>query len=125
MPARSPEECDELFARNLNAGNVEGVVDLYEPQASLVLEAGAPACGTEAIRAALQTFATMKPKLGMNVVRVFRAGDDLAVLYNDWTLTGTGPDGSSIEDHGKAIEIVRRQPDGSWQFAIDDPRARG
>ncbi len=26
---------------------------------------------------------------------------------------------------GKAIEVVRRQADGTWRFAIDDPYARG
>jgi len=25
----------------------------------------------------------------------------------------------------KAMEIVRRQPDGTWRFVIDDPYARG
>jgi ketosteroid isomerase-like protein len=26
---------------------------------------------------------------------------------------------------GKAMEIVRQQPDGSWRFIIDDPYAGG
>jgi len=125
MAATTPAQCDELFARYLNAGNVEGVVSLYEPRASLVMETASPAQGTEAIRAAITQFAALRPTLTMNVVRVVRAGDDLAVLYNDWRLSGTRPDGSRLEDSGKAIEIVRRQPDGSWRFAIDDPRARG
>jgi uncharacterized protein (TIGR02246 family) len=125
MAATTPEECDALFARHLNSGNVEGVVALYEPQASLVMEAENVARGTDAIRAAITTFASLRPTLTMHVTRVVRPGEDLAVLYNDWRLTGTAPDGSRLEDSGKAIEIVRRQPDGSWRLAIDDPRARG
>jgi ketosteroid isomerase-like protein len=58
-------------------------------------------------------------------VKVVRTGEDLALVYNDWTLSATGPDGSPIQRSGKAIEVVRRQRDGSWRFAIDDPRARG
>ena len=54
-----------------------------------------------------------------------RTGEDLALVYNDWTLSATGADGNPIERSGKAIEVVRRQPDGSWRFAIDDPTARG
>ena len=67
----------------------------------------------------------MKPKVTMNVTKVVRAGDDLAVLYNEWSLTANGPDGKPIAMSGKAMEIVRRQPDGTWLFAVDDPFARG
>jgi len=28
------------------------------------------------------------------------------------------------EVKGKSMEVVRRQPDGTWLFAIDDPWAR-
>jgi uncharacterized protein (TIGR02246 family) len=125
MPARSPEECDELFARQIGVGDVEGVVALYEVQASLVLEGGTIARGTADIRKAIETFAGMRPKLTMNVTRVVRAGEDLAVVYNDWSLAATRPDGTPFTECGKAIEVVRRQPDGSWRFAVDDPRARG
>lgn len=67
------------------------MVALYEPRACLVLERGAPARGTAAIRKAIAMFAAMKPKFQMNVGKIVKAGDDLAVLYNDWTLSATGP----------------------------------
>jgi ketosteroid isomerase-like protein len=35
------------------------------------------------------------------------------------------PDGTLSETAGKALEVVRHQPDGSWRVAIDDPFARG
>ena len=125
MPARTPKQCDDLFARCLNAGDVDGVVALYEPKGCLVLEAGVIARGPRAIRKAIATFAAMKPKLQMNVTRIVKAGDDVAVLYNDWSLTGTGADGTPFTDRGKATEIVRRQRNGTWKFVVDDPRARG
>ena len=124
MPATTPEECDALFARHLNAGDADGVVALYEPDAVLVMDPNAPARGLDAIRKALSVFVAVRPNIIMNVRHTFRAGDDLAVLYNDWTVTGTGPDGAPMADSGKAIEIVRRQPNGTWRFAIDDPRGR-
>jgi len=49
-------------------------------------------------------------------------GEDLAVLYNDWSLRA---DGKPAELVGKAMEVVRRQPDGTWLFAVDAPFARG
>ncbi len=120
---QTPEECDALFAKNLNAGNVDGVVALYEPNGVLVLET--TATGLAQVKEALTALASVKPTMTMNVVRVIRSGDDLAMVYNDWSMTGTGPDGTRIEDEGKAIEVVRRQADGSWRYVLDDPRARG
>jgi uncharacterized protein (TIGR02246 family) len=125
MPARSPEDCDRLFAECINAGDVEGVAKLYEPRASLVQQDGSTVTGPAAIREALAGFAALKPRIKMNVTRVVKAGDDLAVLYNHWTLRGIGPDGQPLEMTGKAIEVVRRQRDGNWLFAVDDPFAGG
>jgi ketosteroid isomerase-like protein len=68
--------------------------------------------------------AQRQPKISVNVFKVVEAGDDLAVLYNDWTTTTKSTDGSYVEITHKAIEVVRRQPDGTWLFVFDDPFAR-
>ena len=47
------------------------------------------------------------------------------MVYNDWTMSAKGSDGAPIERAGRAIEVVRRQADGTWRVAIDDPYARG
>ena len=125
MAARTPQDVDHLFAEHVNAGNVEAVVALYEPHATFVPQEGAPISGTDGIRQALAGFAAMKPRLKMNITKTVTVGNDLAVLYNDWTMTAVGPDGKSLDGSGKSIEIVRRQPDGSWRFVLDDPFARG
>jgi uncharacterized protein (TIGR02246 family) len=125
MAARTPEDVDRLFGERLNAGDVDGVAALYEPHGILVMEEGSPRVGHAAIREAIATFVSMKPHIRMNVKKVVSGGGDIAVLYNDWELTLTGPDGKTIEDAGRACEVVRRQADGTWLFAIDDPRARG
>src|SRR5207249_1628149 len=36
MPARTPEDCDRLFAEHVNAGDLEALLALYEPGCSLV-----------------------------------------------------------------------------------------
>jgi uncharacterized protein (TIGR02246 family) len=125
MPARTPEECDALFAVSVDKDDLEGLVALYEPKATLVQQDGTSASGTAAIREGLAGLVAMRPKITMNVTKVVRAGDDLAVLYNDWSMTAKGPDGNPIAMSGKAMEIVRRQSDGTWKFAVDAPFARG
>jgi uncharacterized protein (TIGR02246 family) len=127
MPAKTPEQCDELFGIYVNARDLDNLVALYEAQASLMNEDGTAARGTAAIREAMQgSFAALpEGKITMKVVRVVRAGDDLAVLYNDWSMVGKDADGSPFAMQHKSMEIVRRQPDGTWRFAVDDPYARG
>ncbi len=125
MPARTPEDCDRLFEEYVNTGDVEAVVGLYEEGGSLVQHDGGVATGHAAIRGIITRLVGIQPKLRNDVVRVIQVGEDLALVYNDWSMSAKGRDGNPIERAGKAIEVVRRQADGTWRFVIDDPYARG
>jgi uncharacterized protein (TIGR02246 family) len=125
MPARIPEECDRLFGEYVNAGDLDALVALYAPEASLVQHGGRVATGRPAIREVLGRVLAMHPTLRNDVVKVVAAADDLALVYNDWSMSAKGPGGQPVERSGKAIEVVRRQPDGTWLFVADDPYARG
>ncbi|MGH8887349.1 MAG: YybH family protein [Egibacteraceae bacterium] len=48
-------------------------------------------------------------------------GPDVALVRSDWTLHGAAPDGCPVEMRGSAGDVVRRQPDGTWLLAIDNP----
>lgn len=124
MPARAPEECDRLFGEYVSAGDLDKVVALYEENATFVQHDGKVAHGHAAIRQALSRLVAMRPKFRLDVVKVVAAGD-LAIVYNDWEMSAIDPDGKPSERAGKAIEVMRRQPDGSWKVVIDDPYARG
>jgi uncharacterized protein (TIGR02246 family) len=119
MPARSPEEVDALFEKAMNAGDLDGLVALYEPNATLVTAPGQVATGTEAIRMGLKGFLDQKPQIDLKVEQTVGGSDGLAACYGVWTMTVGGQ-----EMTGKSIEIVRRQADGTWLFAIDDPWGR-
>jgi uncharacterized protein (TIGR02246 family) len=119
MSARTPEACDNLFEQRINAGDLDGLVALYEANATFVPQAGDALHGTTAIRQALAGSVAMKPTLKMKITRVIPIGEDLAMIYNDWTMTAGGQNGT-----GKAIELMRRQPDGTWRFVLDAPFGR-
>lgn len=123
--ARTPEDVDRLFGERVNAGDLDGLVALYEPNATLATEDAGNVIGHDAIRAYLQTLVGMKTKIDMGTYRVIPAGDGLAVVHHDWNATITTPDGQEMTMTGKATEVVRRQPDGSWLFALDEPNMRG
>jgi len=67
----------------------------------------------------------MQARMSTEIVKVVQSGEDLAMVYNDWSMSAKRPDGQPVEASGKAIEVVRRQPDGTWRFILDDPFARG
>jgi uncharacterized protein (TIGR02246 family) len=123
--ARTPEEVDRLFEARVNAGDLDGLVALYEPDATLATEDAGNVIGHAAIRAYLQTLVGVKTRMDMGTYRVIPAGDGLAVVHHDWKATITTPDGQEMALTGKATEVVRRQPDGSWLFALDEPNMRG
>lgn len=125
MPAFKPEECDVLLGEHVNAGDLEAVLALYEPTCAVAQRDGGLLVGHEAIRASFQRLLAMKPRMVIEVVRIVPGGDELAMVYSDWSLSATGPDGEPVRRAGRAVEVVRRQFDGTWRFAVDDPFARG
>lgn len=69
---------------------------------------------------ALQGFLAIKPRMEMSTRDGLEAGDTVA-LSGQWQLTGKGSDGSAMEMSGKRVEVLRRQPDGTWLFVLDHP----
>jgi uncharacterized protein (TIGR02246 family) len=119
MTARTPADVDRLFAEALSSGDLQGALSLYEPDAIFVQE-DEVARGHAEIRTELERLISLNPTLNCYEIDVAENGD-LAVLRADWIFTGTGEDGEEFEIQGRSIEVVRRQPDGSWRFAIDLP----
>jgi uncharacterized protein (TIGR02246 family) len=120
MSARNPEDLDRLFATALNAGDLEALVALYEPQATLRPAPSEAVQGHAAIRNALKGLLQMKPMMELSP-KVLGQCDDIALVSASWRLEGTGSDGKRVQMTGNSIEVARRQSDGTWLFAIDTP----
>ena len=120
MPATEPEHIHGLFEQAFNAGDIDALVALYEPDAALVPQPGAIAEGQAAIRESLRWFLDRGGQISLETKLVLRVGD-LAYLANRWSLTGgTMPDGSPAELAATTAEVARRQPDGTWLYVIDN-----
>jgi ketosteroid isomerase-like protein len=125
MAAREPEEAHRLWGERFKAGDLEGLMALYEPNATLMPQPGQAASGAAAIREALGGFLGLKATFDwVDSKPAIRSGD-LALLHSRWTLSGTGPDGSPLNLGGTTADVVRRQADGTWLFAIDNPWGTG
>lgn len=110
--AAGPEDLARLLVDRVNAGDLEGVVALYEPEAVLALPDGRVAAGHDAIRQFYAEFLATKP--------TFEPGDQLPALrLGDLALTAT-----RLVGGGATAEIACRRPDGSWRWAVDRPNVR-
>jgi len=119
MAAQTPEDVHLRFAEYFSAGNLDSLLSLYEPGATLVVRPGAVVSGHAAIREALARFLALKGR-HLEVRRTLQAGD-LALLLSRWTVKGTDPTAGAVETSGQTSDVVRRQLDGSWLLVIDNP----
>jgi uncharacterized protein (TIGR02246 family) len=120
----APEDTIARFSALLAEGDLDALLDLYEPQATFVPQPGQPVQGRDAIRASLERFLALRPTMSGEIERVLAAGDT-ALVANRWTLAGTQPDGAPIEMSGVSADVLKRRADGSWGIVIDDPWGGG
>jgi uncharacterized protein (TIGR02246 family) len=121
MPARAPEDVSGLLVEVFNAGDLDGIAALYEPEALMVAEPGRVVSGRAQIREAYEGFLAGKGQVTITPRQVLVLGTDVALVSNNWQITGANPDGTPTSVSGRSAEILRRQPDGSWLYAVDDP----
>ncbi|MBZ5617302.1 MAG: DUF4440 domain-containing protein [Acidobacteriia bacterium] len=122
MPNQPPTSLHAAFELALNSADLEALTALYEPEAVLS-QPTAPVSGWDAIRKAYRGVLALKPQIRVETLGMLDTAEGLALLHGRWTMTGTGPDGVEIRMEGRNTEVVRRQPDGSWRYLIDDPFA--
>ena len=120
MSDPQPEAVIERFSQLLADGNLDAMVELYEPDATFAFQPGESVNGRDAIRSALTAFLAVQPRITGTIEKVLCAGDT-ALVANRWSLTGTAPDGSPIEMDATSTDVLRRRSDGSWGIVIDDP----
>lgn len=113
-----PQRMNAAFAAAFNAGDIEDLMALYEPNAVLAPQPGQRAVGLAAIREALLGFLSLKGKMQSENIYCMRAGD-IALLQASWTLSAIGADGKPFELSSRTAEVVRQQPDGSWLYVVD------
>ncbi len=120
MPATEPEQIHGMFEEAFNAGDLDALMALYEPDAALVPQPGVVAQGSAAIRDALRWFLDRQGRITLETTLVLRGGD-LAYLANRWSLAGgTMPDGSPAQLGATTAEVARRQDDGTWRYVFDN-----
>ena len=106
-PAKEPNDLEKFFVERANAGDAEGLVALYEANATLDCGDGERVVGADQIREFFINYLTSRPQLTPSVQAPALCSGDLALT-------------SSRHSNGDvSAEIARRQPDDSWLWAVD------
>jgi len=117
MPARTPAELHPLVQEAFNRGDADALTDLYEPQAVLVIN-GQNTIGRNNIRNAYASILSRSGRMTLETRLIVESQQGLAVLHGKWIIEY--PSEPAITS-GLSTEVVRKQPDGTWLFAIDNP----
>jgi uncharacterized protein (TIGR02246 family) len=123
MSSSTPEDWPRQFTHHLNAGALEAVVALYAPDARFVARSGDTVVGRDRIRDVLAGLIGAHTRLQSQVIQAITV-DEVALLYTDFQGTTVDASGTTVELRHKAIESLRRQPDGTWQLIVGDPNGR-
>jgi ketosteroid isomerase-like protein len=105
--AKDPNDLEKFFVERANAGDVDGLVALYEPSAIVAFGDGGVAIGQGQIRESFVTFLADRPHLDPSDQAPALCSGDLALTS------------SRLTNGDITAEVARRQPDGSWLWVVD------
>jgi uncharacterized protein (TIGR02246 family) len=117
MNVQNAEDFHSRFADAFNSGDVDSVLSLYEPGATLVPGPDQIASGHPAIREALTGFQAAGQMTAST--RYCVEVDDLALASASWEIKGSAPDGQPVEVSGVSSDLLHRLSDGRWLLVVD------
>src|SRR5437773_261960 len=94
-------------------GDIEALLGIYDPEAVILTPTGEVKKG-QGLREQLARSAAAKTQFDFNIRQVIQSGD-IALMHTDWKVS------SPQHRFVYAIEVARRQPDGTWRWLIGDP----
>jgi len=113
-------QADEQWSTDAGTLNVEKTISYYADDASVLAPNAPIATGKDAIRTVWTGLLTPGTSISWKATKVEVAkSGDLAYLMGTYELSMKGPDGKPINDHGKMVEVWKKQPDKRWKVVAD------
>lgn len=95
-------------------GDLAAALTCYEANATVVMEPGKFARGETAIKTFIEATIVLPITFGGHAIV---EAEDIGLHLSQWTIRRA--DGTEIS--GRTTDVLRRQPDGNWLLAIDNP----
>ncbi len=120
--AMQPDDASRILVTAIEAGDIETIVALYEPDAILFSKSGRAMQGADAIRQDNLGLIALKPTFTIDFITATVSADgQLATNRMKAELAWTDKEGKEKRGSVDTLEVLRRQADGSWRYVIDDP----
>lgn len=114
-------KADADWVNAAKTGKVDDWLAFYSDNAVVLPPNDKTASGKTAIRKPIADMLAL-PELSISwaptVVEVAKSGE-LAYLYGTYQMSFKGPDGKTVTENGKMVEIWKLQADGSWKCIVD------
>ena len=117
MGVEQPSAINAAFADGFNRRDVDALLALYDPEGAVVEIDGTVSEGEAAIRGHLERLVELGGTMTSTNLTSVEVGD-VALVTAAWEIVGSVV-GPSIS--GRSAEVLRRHPDGSWIYVIDQP----
>ena len=112
---------DSVFVMAVNAADVDGVVGVYAVDAALLPPNLPVQRGHDAVKAYWGGFLdvyTVRFEIGSDTIE---GRGDLAYNVGHYRFTAVpkAKGAPGVADEGKFVEVLKKQPDGSWKYVVD------
>jgi ketosteroid isomerase-like protein len=101
-------------------GRMDEAAAYFEEDAVLVIQSNVRAVGRDAVKDGLEAMSKAFPVFRIWERVVVEAGD-VALHHSNWSAASVGEDGLPHTVGGVTSDVLRRQADGQWRVAIDNP----
>lgn len=102
------------LAAAYNTGDLQTVLSIYDVDGIIVPEPDKPVSGREKFANAVKGILAIKGTMEIKTVYCLESGD-VAIGRSEWSIK----DGSETKVAAKGVELLKRQPDGTWKVLID------
>lgn len=108
------QDAHSALAAAYNTGDLNTVLNMYDVNGIIVAEPRNPVSGREKFEAAVKAILAIKGTMEIKTVYCLQS-DDVAVGRSEWSIKDNGETKVSAQ----GIELLKRQPDGTWKVLID------
>jgi ketosteroid isomerase-like protein len=113
LPKRA-QDAHSTLAAAYNTGDLNTVLHMYDIDGIIVPEPRNPVSGREKFEAAVKGILSIKGTMEIKTVYCLEV-NDIAVGRSEWSIK----DGDEVKVSAKGVEVMKRQPDGTWKVLID------
>ena len=108
------QDAHSALAAAYNTGDINTVMSMYDVDGIIVAEPNNPVSGRDKFEAAIKGILAIKGVMEIKTVYCLQSGD-VAVGRSEWSIK----DGSQTKVAAKGVELLKRQPNGTWKVLID------